>query len=416
MACVGAGVVLAVLYMAFRPERYVSESELFLSVTQTAEGTSRQDTLYLQQRMQSYAAVLASPALGGRVADSLDLDLSGEQVADRISVSVPADTVLLDVQVEDSSAARARQIADAVGEEFAELLASLEGSAVGPVQAVDVTTIQPASTPTSPAGPGVALLAVAGAVAGLAVGVGLAFVRAALDDTVRNGQELTALGVVHLGSIPVRERGGRRARRDPDHADALRSVRLHLLARTDAERQEGLAVTVTALGAAVDVVALSGALADVLAAGGARVVVVEAGADGHLSTPADDDGGLHSAPIPDLVELLAAGVPREAVLPEAGAVAVLRGRGGPPDPSLLHGAGVAALLAQLTARADFVLIAAPPFGARPDAEALAAASDGVLLVAEPGRTRRRALLRAVRSLETLQIRLLGVVLVGRSSG
>ncbi|MGY1723814.1 hypothetical protein [Blastococcus sp. SYSU DS0533] len=416
LACVLAGAALAAAYGAIRADRYISESELFLSVTETAEGTSRQDTLYLQQRMQSYAAVVASPALGRRVADSLGLDFTGEQVAAMITVSVPADTVLLEVQVQDSSAVRAQQIADAVGEEFAQLLPSLERSPAGPVQAVDVTTIQPASVPTSPAGPGIALLVTAGALAGLVAGIGLSLLRAALDETVQDGQEVAALGVLHLGTVPApRGRSSRRRGEEGfDRWDALRSVRLHLLTSADTGTGAGMTVTIAGVDATVDVSSLCGDLGGVLAAGGARVVVVDTAAGGPERPTEDDrtDAGRRA----DLVAVLRGEVRPEAALAGVhGTVPVLRGHGGPPDSALLHGPGLAALLAGLAERYDFVLVAAPPLTRRPDAEALAAASDGVVLVVAPGRTRRRPLLRTLRTFEALHIRLVGILLAERTT-
>ena len=59
---------------------------------------------------------------------------------------------------------------------------------------------------------------------------------------------------------------------------------------------------------------------------------------------------------------------------------------------------------------DHVLVEAPPVDGVSDAVILAAQSDGVLLVLDYGKTRKKNVQRAMRSLEAVRANVLGTVL------
>ncbi|MGB3716588.1 MAG: polysaccharide biosynthesis tyrosine autokinase [Candidatus Promineifilaceae bacterium] len=83
----------------------------------------------------------------------------------------------------------------------------------------------------------------------------------------------------------------------------------------------------------------------------------------------------------------------------------------PPNPSeLLGSAKMEVTLATLAAQYDFVLIDSPPVLAVTDAVVLSRRSDGVILVADAGSTRRGQLKQAVEQLRSSNAHLLGVVL------
>ena len=83
----------------------------------------------------------------------------------------------------------------------------------------------------------------------------------------------------------------------------------------------------------------------------------------------------------------------------------------PPNPSeLLGSAKMAETLETLAAEYDYVLIDSPPVLAVTDAVVLSMRSDGVILVADAGTTRRGQLKQAVEQLQSSNAQLLGVVL------
>ena len=83
----------------------------------------------------------------------------------------------------------------------------------------------------------------------------------------------------------------------------------------------------------------------------------------------------------------------------------------PPNPAdLLGSSKIDALLEQLRADADIILLDAPPVIAVTDAAVLGAKADGVLLVLNAGKTRREQAERAKTLLEKAHVRIVGATL------
>jgi capsular exopolysaccharide synthesis family protein len=82
----------------------------------------------------------------------------------------------------------------------------------------------------------------------------------------------------------------------------------------------------------------------------------------------------------------------------------------PPNPSeLLQSHAMANLLEQLRAQFDIVLLDAPPLLPVTDAAALAAQTDGAIIVIRHGRTNQDQLEHAVQRLDAVDAKTLGVV-------
>jgi Mrp family chromosome partitioning ATPase len=84
--------------------------------------------------------------------------------------------------------------------------------------------------------------------------------------------------------------------------------------------------------------------------------------------------------------------------------------------SLLAGQAMAALLVDLRASADVVLLDTPPIGVVSDAAVLAPMVDRALVVAHIGQTKRTALARTRRVVDQTGVSTLGLVLVGGARG
>ncbi len=69
---------------------------------------------FIQQRIKSYADVVTSPAVLTSVSEGYGVSVSAGQ----ISVTAPADTVLLDITVTDTDPARAVVIANGIADKF----------------------------------------------------------------------------------------------------------------------------------------------------------------------------------------------------------------------------------------------------------------------------------------------------------
>jgi len=83
----------------------------------------------------------------------------------------------------------------------------------------------------------------------------------------------------------------------------------------------------------------------------------------------------------------------------------------PPNPAELLGSQAMLRCHEaLKAKADMIVFDSPPFLSATDAQVLAAETDGMVYVVQPGRTRRRALSHAVDLMCHGRARLLGLVL------
>lgn len=89
----------------------------------------------------------------------------------------------------------------------------------------------------------------------------------------------------------------------------------------------------------------------------------------------------------------------------------------PPNPSeLLGSARMAALLAQLRERYDYVILDTPPVNMVTDAVVLASQCDGVLFAVRAGQSERGSVIHAIRQLEYAQVKILGFALCDVAGG
>jgi polysaccharide biosynthesis transport protein len=274
--------------------------------------------------------------------------------------------------------------------------------------------------------------AILGGVLGLALGIGLAFLRDALNTRVRTGAEVESrLGMPLLGRIPEpprRWRPGKRlimlAHPHTPAAEAFRVLATNLdfvnldrgartIMVTSARRGEGKSTTVANLAVA-------------FARGGRRVALV----DLDLRRPTIATFfSLKGRPGLTEVALghtgLDEAVAKIGVLDDSelnlragngsldGMLHVLPSGPLPPNPpEFLSHHGLSEVLDQVTERADLVLIDATPLLDLSDAMALAARVDAVLVVARMDNLRRPVLDEMSRVLSGVPVVKLGFVLTG----
>ncbi len=413
----------------------------------------------------------------------LGLETTTEDLLDHVRAEAPLDSTLLTITVDDGSAEQAAAIANAFAERMVDLdptpaddrLAELEAFIDDELQAVrgqipavqaridelaavetptaaqtaqlaslesqlaslrstfanlvqlsttgqtanQLSVADPATVPPDPVSPRVLINTVLGAILGLVVGIGFAYARKRLDDTVRIPEELEqATGVPVLGTI-VRMPGDSKRPlmyrlatllypRSPA-AEGFRHLRTGIeFARDDAPLRT-LLVTSAMPGDGKTTCAAN--LAVAFAQSGHTVCLV----DGDLRKPA-----LHELfSIPNgagLSELLRGDestyeTATHAV--EVEGLRVLTSGSVPPNPAeLIASPRMRAVLASLTSQVDLVVLDSPPLQAVTDAAILASVADGTVLVAAAGKTRRALIVRARDTLARVGANLLGTALNG----
>ncbi|WP_369257936.1 polysaccharide biosynthesis tyrosine autokinase [Geodermatophilus amargosae] len=402
------------------PVTYRSTAGAFFSLVSGSSASDLvQGSTYAQNQVESFAQLAVTPEVLQPVVDRLDLSESAVGLARRVEVTVPTGTVIVEVTVTDASAERSATLADAVITSLSAVVERIAPQDEAGDATVRATTVTPAEVPTRPASPDVLLALLAGLFGGVLAGTGLAWLREALDTRVRDAavvSELTALPV--LGNVPAwPARSGRVVVSSAPHSQAAESFRqlrtnlqfLRVAGGDGAGPRDGASVlVVTSALSGEGKSTVSANLASSLAETGARVLLVDA--DLRRPTVADVlgiEGGV------GLTTVLAGQADLDDVVQEWGAagLAVLPSGPVPPNPAeLLSSPAMRSLLAEMRARYDHVVVDTAPVLPVADASVLSRIVDGLVVVANVRRVRRRQLSQGLGDLAQVSAPVLGVVL------
>jgi polysaccharide biosynthesis transport protein len=268
-----------------------------------------------------------------------------------------------------------------------------------------------------------------GILVGIALGIGLAFLREAFDTRVRSADELRArLGLPLLGHLPkpdhpLAEEHPLTTLADPAgaSAEAFRILKTSLDITRLQHHVGSIVVTSTAAGEGKSTTVAN--LAVILARSGRHVILVDLDLrHPRIDTFFDLDGqpGLTSVAVGDaeLADALCiVDVHPELPVADGGMLEVVRVGVPPPDPGeFLSSAFVTDALAALADRCDVLLIDTPPLLAVSDAMTIATRTDGLILVAGLNQVRRASLAETRRVLEASPAFKLGVVATGSNGG
>jgi capsular exopolysaccharide synthesis family protein len=391
---------------------YQASTRLFVSTTAGASANEiYQGNLFSQQRVISYTKLLTGESLAQRTVDKLHLDMSADDLRAKVTASSAPNTVLIDVAVLDPSPVQARDIANALSDEFVAMVSELETPEEGGRPDARVVVEQHATLPTKPVVPKTTLNLPVGLVIGVLLGIGFAVLRDRLDNTVKNRQileEITNAGLV--ATIPF----DKLRRKEPaisfssGHstiAESFRELRTNLQFLDVDDPPRVIVITSSLPSEGKSTTAINIALA--LAETECNVVIV----DGDMRRPK-----LHT--YLDLIGEVGFStvLSGRASLPEVlqktrfpGLTALASG-GTPPNPSELLGSMVAhKVINDLRAGFDYVIVDSSPLLAATDAAVLAAASDGVLMIARFAETRRDQLAHGVGNLANVGAKILGAI-------
>ncbi|MDQ4024041.1 MAG: Wzz/FepE/Etk N-terminal domain-containing protein, partial [Actinomycetota bacterium] len=113
------GTVGAVGVVVLSPPQYASSVTLFVSAGTSTDASAALDRNELSlQRMQTYAQLATSESIARDVVLSLELDMTADELVDKISASAEPDTVLLTVTVTDQRPDLAADIANVLADRF----------------------------------------------------------------------------------------------------------------------------------------------------------------------------------------------------------------------------------------------------------------------------------------------------------
>lgn len=395
------------------PPSYTATAKVYVSLN-TGESTSEllQGSTYVQNLIESYAALTDMPVVLDPVAQELGADMTARRLATAVSADSPLNTSIIEIKVVDGAPDRAAQIANAVAQQLSTTVVDLSPGTPTGDQAIAVTVVSPAEVPGYPSAPRTRLLTAAGGAVGLALSVALVLLWAVLDTRIRSARDLEMVseGTALLGAIPVVKRKIARvpATHDPlsTRAEAYRRVQTNLSFVDATTPARVLVVTSSIPAEGKSTTAIN--LASTFAESGSRVLLI----DGDMRRPSvaptlglEGAAGLTTvlvgrATMPDLVQRYGPG-PLD-VLP-LGPI--------PPNPhQLIASDATRDLLAAARSAYDVVVVDAPPLLPVSDAAVLSTMADGVVVVVGARRVRRQQLTQALRALAGVDAPVLGFIL------
>lgn len=390
---------------------YQAQSDVFLA---TSSGDSfneqSQGQAVVESRIRSYAAITSSPLVLDPVIDSLDLDITADELASRVTASVQLDTVLLTITATDASAEGAAELTNAVVASLADVLADIGDGSDDPGRpSVSLVTTREATAPTGPARPRILFNLALGGLIGLAVG-GLGVVLRGRYGLAPISNEAVAAttGAPRLGELP-------RVKPAPSHpmdpgepfSEAIRQVRTRILSHSTTQSAKTILVTSARSGEGTTTVASELALA--IARSGISVCLV----DGNLRRPAVSKyfGVQRSPGLSEVLEDDSLLKTAMALVPNTGLAVLTSGSDVDYPGELLSRPAVPSILTALQREYQMVVIDAPAVGEVSETVILASMVHHTVLVTAAWPT-AKDLERATAALRGVEAILLGTVANG----
>lgn len=402
------GVAAGFVYSLVSTPQYQACARLFVTTEGgSSVGEAYQNNLFSQERVSSYAGLATSTQVAQRAVQQLQLPLSANDLRARITATPIEKTVLLDLCGTDSDPEVARALTNAVAGQLTQVVQELETSQRGGSPAAGATIVDQADVPGDPSGLGLITTLVLGGVAGFVLGVLAALARGIADRSIRNrprAEEISGKAV--LGGLPADpERSKTPVASFSKMGEPLRTLRTNI--RFLGGGTPPRVITVTSPAAEEGRTSTAIDLAAVMAEAGHRVLLV----DGDIRTAALADR-LGISQVAGLSTVLSGehkiddAVHRDVV----DGVSVLPAGPVPPNPSELLGSDRAQLLLE-SLRGDYryIVIDTPPLLGVSDGAILTALADGALVLARVERTTRDQLRKAIKVLDGVGGKVLGVV-------
>ncbi|HWI31655.1 MAG TPA: Wzz/FepE/Etk N-terminal domain-containing protein [Microbacterium sp.] len=405
------GLAGAASTLLMTPE-YSSSSQIFVAFdAPTGAGSAElvQANNFAIQKVYSYQEVVDSPRVLADVIDTLGLDTTTDELARDVSVSVPANSAVMQISATAANPQDAATLTTAVVESFSDTVRELETPSGGGVPPVRIESLQDPIPAEDPSSPNVLLNIALGLFVGLAAGVIWIAVAAVSDRRVYSSASLAGRheSIRSLGTVPA-----------PSGASSVTEVYDQPLSRV-AEAYRTVAATLGHTpGARLGIVAvasatprdstsaLTGNLALAMQEFGVRTVLVDANLrSGTISSSLGLTG-------PGLAECLTGTSTVANALQTVNGLTVLPSGAPTESPAeLFSGRRFEEILKTLRSQFDMVLVDAAPALPLSDTLFAATAADSTVLAVSAGRVTSSEVTAAVDALAAVNADVIGVVVL-----
>lgn len=402
--------VTAVVTIATTPA-YTARTSLFFVVGGESTTELAQGSTFAQRQVESYAEVATAPYVLEPVIEELNLDTSVGALSQQIQVTVPPETVIIEIAVEDTAPQQAADIANAVGSQLATAVSELSPDAASG-DSVSATTISAATASDSPSSPNVPRNLALGLVLGLLGGIGSALLLEVLNTKVRTESDIErvtdASVVATIGYDDNASAHPLTVQVDPrsPRAEAYRRLRTNLQFLDLAGESRSIVITSSLPQEGKTTTSINLAIA--LAEAGTRVLLVDA----DLRRPQVAKYMQIEGRVGLTTLLIGRATLADVVQPWGNTnLHVLTAGKVPPNPSELLGShAMEQFMAAAAEQYDIVLLDSAPLLPVTDGAILAGNAGGALLVVGSDLVHQSQLANAIESLESVDARVLGLVL------
>lgn len=190
---------LAFAYSAFivKPE-FTSTTRIYVVNRNQGDkpGLTNQDLQAGSYLVKDYREIILSQDVLGKVTSNLKLDLSPKALASKVKVTVPVDTRIVSISVNDRVPEEASRIANSLREVAAEKIISI-------TRVSDVTTLEEARPATAPSSPNIRRNTIIGLLGGTAFMVIAVLIVELVDTRVKRPEDIEdVMQIALLGVVP----------------------------------------------------------------------------------------------------------------------------------------------------------------------------------------------------------------------
>ena len=211
---------------------YTAQAKFFLAASDDQPSKNSAGTYVVtSDDLNTYVAVLGSPAVMEPLRERLGLP-PGTPID--VCAAVTGETSILLITAQSSNPATGgRDIANATGPQLAEVADEFNVLLRSTGQEIEATVVTPAVVPGTPTSPVPSRNLTLGVLAGLVLGIGIAFVRHSLDTKVRAESDIRAFSSrPMLGELPIDRSKTKEVTLDRDphggYSEAIRRLRTNL--------------------------------------------------------------------------------------------------------------------------------------------------------------------------------------------